>query len=190
MQMDMSNRKDSHIAGARWWPASEMLPCPPRSLAPKSVFFFFYRERICGGFLGIEFMIHDVNDLNQVFSCFLSDNPETWCDQCKHGECDGREFTENQDGMLTFLVGKTAKTDGGTPWTLPGMEWTACYMSCAMLESPMMLLYLGIPCCYIGNGRDPCSFPASQHPFKARLIYVTEYLWGDATRRQPRNPKM
>ena len=31
----------------------------------------------------------------------------------------------------------------------------------------------------------PCSFPASQHPFKARLIYVTEYLWGDATRRQP-----
>lgn len=129
------------IAGARWWPASEMLPCPPRSLAFEKQDFFLVAKEVVRVRKGIEFMTHD---LNHVFS------PTEW-KFLKHDvtnvnmESDGKEITKDQDGMLIFLVGKTAKTDDGTPWTLAGMEWTACYMSCAMLGSPMILLYLGIP---------------------------------------------
>lgn len=53
------------IAGARWWPASEMLPCPPRSLAFEKQDFFLVAKEVVRVRKGIEFMSHD---LNHVFS--------------------------------------------------------------------------------------------------------------------------
>ena len=49
---------------ARWWPASEMLPCPPRSLAFEKQDFFLVAKEVVRVRKGIEFMTHD---LNQVY---------------------------------------------------------------------------------------------------------------------------